>query len=447
MSAGTPPLPVPPKPQAKALNCPNCGAAITLRSFQQAVTVVCDSCHSILDAKDPNLQVLQKFEVAVGEGHPLISLGTRGKMRGVDYEVIGFQRRSITVEGIRYSWQEYTLFNPFKGFRYLTEYQGHWNDVVVCKQLPVVNSSALSSMPATASYLGENYRHFQTAEAYTKFVVGEFPWQVRVGEHATASDYVSPPRVLSSEKSGNEVSWSLGEYMYGADVWKAFNLSGSPPEAIGVYENQPSPVSANVKYVWAAFGIFLALLVALMIFVDATARKELVFHSSYQVIPGESKAEASFVTDIFELKGRTSNVEVTTSANVRNNWIYLNYALINQDTGQAWDFGREVSFYSGYDSDGSWSEGSNHDSVVVPGVPPGHYYLRIEPETTPRHPNISYNVDVKRDVPVSMFFVLAFLALLVPAVLISFRALAFERSRWSESDHPPIKLSQMEDDN
>jgi hypothetical protein len=446
VSAGTPPLPGPPKPQAKALNCPNCGAAITLRSFQQAVTVVCDSCHSILDAKDPNLQVLQKFEVATRESHPLIPLGTRGKIRSVDYEVIGFQRRSIKVEGIRYDWHEYLLFNPYKGFRYLTEYQGHWNDVVVCKQLPVINSSAISSMPATANYLGENYKHFQTSDANTNFVLGEFPWQVRVGEHATVTDYICPPRVLSSEKAGNEVSWSLGEYMYGADVWKAFNLPGSPPEAIGVYENQPSPVSANVKAVWAAFGIFIALLVALMVFFDITARKELVFHSSYEVIPGESKVESSFVTDIFELKGRTSNVEVTTSANVRNNWIYLNYALINQDTGQAWDFGREVSFYFGRDSDGNWTEGSDHDSVVVPSVPPGHYYLRIEPETAPVHPPILYTVDVKRDVPVSTFFVLAFFALLVPAVLISFRALAFERSRWSESDHPPIKLQTEDDD-
>ena len=57
----TPPLPGSPKPQVKGLNCPNCGAAIVLRSLGHAETVVCTSCHSILDAKDPNLQVLQKF--------------------------------------------------------------------------------------------------------------------------------------------------------------------------------------------------------------------------------------------------------------------------------------------------------------------------------------------------------------------------------------------------
>ena len=43
---------------------------------------------------------------------PLIPLGSRGKIRGVVYEVIGFQRRTIQVEGISYSWHEYVLFNP-----------------------------------------------------------------------------------------------------------------------------------------------------------------------------------------------------------------------------------------------------------------------------------------------------------------------------------------------
>src|SRR5207253_6383558 len=81
MSTGAPPLSGTPKPQAKALNCPKCGAAITLRSFGQAETVVCGSCHAILDAKDPNLAILQQFEAATGEVKPLIPLGTRGKLR------------------------------------------------------------------------------------------------------------------------------------------------------------------------------------------------------------------------------------------------------------------------------------------------------------------------------------------------------------------------------
>jgi hypothetical protein len=362
----------------------------------------------------------------------------------VDYEVIGFQRRGINVEGVSYAWHEYLLFNPYKGYRYLSEYQGHWNDIAVCKELPTINSSVVG--PSTASYLGEVYRHFQTADANTGFVLGEFPWQVRVGEHATVTDYVNPPRVLSSEKTSGEVSWSIGEYMQGADVWKAFQLPGSAPEAIGVYENQPSPIAGNLKTVWAAFALLSILLLFIMAGFDLTAKKESVFHGSYELNAGEPKGEASFVTEPFELKGRPSTIEVSTSTNVRNNWIYLNYALINQDTGQAWDFGREVSYYFGYDSDGSWKEGKPNDSVVVPEVPPGNYYLRIEPEADALHPQITYTVDVRRDVPVNGFFGIGFLALLIPAIVISLRAASFERSRWSESDHPPIKLSSSEDD-
>ena len=446
MSAGTPPLSGPPKPQAKALNCPKCGAAIVLRSFGQAETVVCASCHYILDAKDPNLAILQQFEIKTSDVRPLIPLGTRGKLRGTDCEVIGFQRRSTQVDGTTYSCHEYVLFNPYKGIRYLSEYNGHWNDISICKVLPTMDHNVFGGSSLSANYLGESYKHFQTADASTDFVLGEFPWQVRVGEKAAVTDYVHPPRVLSSEKLDKEVTWSIGEYMYGREIWEAFKLPGAPPEAIGVYENQPSPVTTNVGGMWAAFAAFAVLLLALMAAFDMRAKKEQVFEKTYYYNRADAKGEASFVTDVFELGGGTSTVEVKTSAAVDNHWIYLNYALINQDTGQAWDFGREVSYYYGRDSDGSWSEGKRFDTVVVPSVPAGHYYLRIEPEADPSLPSMAYSVGVVRDVPVFGICGIAFLALLLPVVIISFRAYTFERSRWSESDHPPVQLSSNSGD-
>src|SRR5258708_4627355 len=91
-----------------------------------------------------------------------------------------------------------------KGIRYLSEYNGHWNDISICKMLPTADGGG-------ANYLGETYKHFQSAEAGTDFVLGEFPWQVRVGEKAAVTDYVHPPRVLSSEKLDKELIWSIGE--------------------------------------------------------------------------------------------------------------------------------------------------------------------------------------------------------------------------------------------
>lgn len=404
---------------------------MVIRGFATTLSVVCGNCHSVLDAKDPNFAVLQRFEAAE-RIEPLIPLGTRGKIRGDPYEVIGFQVRTITEEGVDYSWDEYLLFNPYKGFRYLTQYQGHWNDVTVLRTLPEVTNGARP----VAKVLGGTFRHFQTAEARTTYVLGEFPWQVHVGETASVMDFVAPPRMLSSETTGSETTWSLGEYITGQQVWQAFQLPGSPPRPVGVYENQPSPFGGNLKEVWLWCAAFLLFLTLIAVFFSTFARNEEVFHGSYSFAP-HANQEPSFVTDVFELKGRTSNVELSTRTDLTNNWAYFNYALINSDTGQAFDFGREVSYYFGRDSDGAWTEGGQRDTAVIPAVPSGRYYLRVEPEMDASAQGVGYEITVRRDVPSISYFLIAALLLLVPPVFWTFRSMGFEQARWHESDYAP----------
>ena len=417
-----------PPPEVQSLACPNCGAPLTVRSMGRAVTIVCDRCHSILDAKDPQLRILQRFEAATGDEVPLIPLGSRGKWRGAVYEAIGFQVRTMEVDGLTYSWREYLLFSPYKGFRYFTEYNGHWNDASVGSALPEVQGNS-------AKYLGKKYKHFQTCFARTTFVLGEFPWQVAVNDDAvTVTDYIAPPYVLSSETAGNETTWTLGEYVHGADIWKAFGLAGVAPTPVGIYENQPSDMRASASQIWFAFAGLATAIFVIFTLNQLFSQREQVFQETYRFSP--SSTEASFVTPEFELKGRTSSVEVRTDADVSNQWIYLNYALIDEDTGQAYDFGREVTYYSGVDSDGPWGEGSQHDRAVLPSIPPGRYYLRVEPESDASLGLIGYTVTVTRDVPVLGVYLVALAALLLPALLISWRTYNFEQMRWAESDHP-----------
>jgi len=414
-------------PQVQSLTCPGCGAPLTVRSMGRAVTIVCGHCHSILDAKDPQLRILQRFEAATGDETPLIPLGTRGKWRGAAYEAIGFQRREIEVDGLTYSWREYLLFSPYKGFRYFTEYNGHWNDASVVTALPELQDGS-------PKYLGKKYKHFQTSLAKTTFVLGEFPWVIKVDDDIAVADYVSPPYVLSSETVGEETTWTLGEYVQGPEIWRAFGLPGIAPAPVGVYENQPSGLRVSAAQTWFTFlGLFTAFFL-IFTFQQMFAQREEVFREAYRY--SQSGAEASFVTPDFNLKGRTTSVEVHTDADVSNQWIYLNYALINEDTGQAYDFAREVSYYTGVDSDGAWHEGSQHDDVTLPSIPPGRYYLRIEPESDPNLGLISYTVAVTRDVPVLGLYLAALALLLLPALFISWRAHNFEQMRWAESDHP-----------
>jgi hypothetical protein len=89
--------------------------------------------------------------------------------------------------------------------------------------------------------------------------------------------------------------------------------------------------------------------------------------------------EAALFTDRFFVQ-ETGNLEVTVTAPVSNSWLYLDGALINEETGGVDDFDLEVSHYFGSDSDGAWSEGSTEARTYVASVPPGRYVLRLGPQ-------------------------------------------------------------------
>jgi hypothetical protein len=119
-------------------------------------------------------------------------------------------------------------------------------------------------------------------------------------------------------------------------------------------------------------------------------------------------------------------------------------ALIDADTDQAFDFGRELSYYHGYEDGESWSEGAPYETFYVPSVPPGRYYLRVEPETD--CPQLNLHVVVRRDVPLARLPLIAMILLLIPAAWAGMRSNAFEGTRWMESDHPRVSSGDGDDE-
>jgi predicted RNA-binding Zn-ribbon protein involved in translation (DUF1610 family) len=436
-AGGRPPVSVRP------VNCPSCGAVVEVRTFGHAVTIVCPSCGSVLDAQDAGVRILQQFKKAV-RFDPLIPLGTRGKVLGIDYEVVGFQVREILVDGTPYRWREYLLFNPYQRFRYLTEFDGHWNVVSTLRSLPAGAPGPVSEQPRW--YDRQRFRHFQTATAKTIFVLGEFPWQVRVGETATVVDLVAPPRMLSAEiTEDKEVTWSLGEYVPGAAIWSALALPGAPPPAKGIFADQPSPFTGVVGRMWRRAALLALAATVVWLAHLATAREKRSFSQEFAFDP-RSAQDTSFVTPVFELDGRPSAILVETAATLDNQWIFVGYALVNDETGQTFEFGREVSYYHGVEDGEAWTEGSGSDAVALPQIPPGRYFLRIEPEGEQGSMPVRYRVTVVRDVATSMWFIAALVLLILPPIGASFKSAAFERRRWQESDHASSSSDGDDDD-
>ncbi len=421
---------------ARSISCPNCGGAVQLRGFAHTLSVVCPQCHSVLDTSTPEVAILQKFQQKT-QIQITIPLGSRGNLEGVPYEVIGFQIRQVASGDDSYSWGEYLLFNPYKGFRYLTEYNGHWNFVQVQTALP---EPAQARGRTAWRFGGKTYAGFDAGTAETVYVLGEFPWRVQVGECVDFRDYIAPPQMLSAESTDGETTWSLARYMAGGDIWQAFRLPDSPPPAYGVFANQPSPYGGTVGSSWRTW-LWLNVALAAMVFLFMFIAPGRVAFSNDYFYPGGANGDKAFVTPSFQLTGRESNVELNIHTDLDNNWAYFGFALINDKSGQTFDFGREVSYY--HDSDGS--DGSRNNSVIIPSVPAGQYYLRVEPEMAYGTSYMHYDLELRRNVPNYGFFGMAALLLLIPPVLTTFRRGSFEAARWRESDYAP-KSSRGGDD-
>ncbi len=413
----------------RSINCPSCGAVVAVRLFGHAVNVVCQSCHTLLDARDENVTILQRYQDAL-RFEPAIPLGSRGTLQGTKYEVVGFQVRQITVDGDDYRWREYLLFNPYRAFHYLTEYDGHWNVVTPVYSVPPGERVPGGATPRT--FRGQTYRHFQTATATTLFVLGEFPWQVRAGEQAVVSDYVAPPRILSAEVTADkEVTWSLGEYLPGDELWRAFALPGRPPTPVGIYANQPSPHGSAVSRMWGQAMALLAVALLVWLVPIFAAHETRAFTQALVFDP--RAPEAPLVTPTFVLDGRASAVRIDTSSDLENEWMFVGYSLINDQTGDTYDVGREVSYYHGVDDGEAWTEGDRADSVTLPAVPPGRYFLRIEPEGEGAGRPIAYRVTVFRNATIWIWLIAAAALILVPPIVATWRAASFERRRWAEA--------------
>jgi len=88
-----------------------------------------------------------------------------------------------------------------------------------------------------------------------------------------------------------------------------------------------------------------------------------------------TEAKSSMISPTFEITDSKAMLSFYIQAPVRNNWVEVEATLINEDTGKALYFDDGVEYYYGYDSDGSWSEGSQRDSKEFTALPKGKYHL------------------------------------------------------------------------
>jgi transcription elongation factor Elf1 len=419
-------------PIVKAFNCPSCGASLKIRAVGQTLVVACDTCDSIIDIKDENYQVIDRYTKRVNI-IPTIPLGTRGKICDETYEVIGYMQRSDSTGA--YTWSEYLLFNPFKGFRWLMEAYGHWNFITMTRNKPSVHGHS-------AVFASEQYELYFEGISKVTYVLGEFYWRVKVGSISGVRDFISPPHVLSEEKDDDEVMWSVGEYLEPEEIKRGFGIAGSLPVRKGVAPNQPSPFAATGVKMATLMACFAGALCLVQFFTLVLSSNKEVLSHDYEYDP--NKPGQVIATEKFDLPSWRSDLEIDLQSPVENNWLAIESALINDKTGAAYYFDQGVEHYSGVEDGESWAEGSHSSDVVISSVPAGTYYLTLEPTSGGLPPGQYFEVRVIRGVPLWSNFLWSFVLILIMPAIALWRRRSFEVSRWSDSDFSPYGQQEEE---
>ena len=410
---------------AAGMGCPNCGGPLTLIAPDKTERVTCPNCDSLLDVNQGNLSYLKSLTPPANAPEFVAPIGAEGTFPGdVKFKIIGAVVRSVTIEGVKYFWHEYLLYNPMIGFRWLVHSDNHWNFI------DSVNPADVEPLGTEAKYNGTTFKIFQDATAVVEYVKGEFYWRVEQGEAVQAIDYVAAPLILSQERSQNEVNWSVGTYMTNDEVEKAFEISGLP-RPWGVGPNQP--FTGRFYYTWGALPL-LGLLVVAIIMIPLSGLTNTVLNQEVVLPPlmNATTAQAMF-SQPFDLKANR-NVRITAGAQVDNSWADLDVDIVKEgDTDEIESVNIPVEYYSGSDSDGAWTEGGKSSVATFSSLPAGKYTLRVEGTWQNWQAQMPVSVKVEQNVNRGVNFICAFLILLIVPIIGLIRKVTFEGGRWKDS--------------
>ncbi|OQW44160.1 MAG: hypothetical protein A4S16_04085 [Proteobacteria bacterium SG_bin6] len=350
------------QPAVKALACPNCGGTVSLRAAGYTVTVACEYCGSLLDVSQGEVRLLQRYQQAVGR--LAIPLGTRGRIDGIEWEAIGHLDRS---EGGSYPWEEYLLFNPYHGYRWLMWDGRGWSFGEMLTQTPSHDGGGLR--------VGDTRfeRFFVGGRAQVDAVVGEFYWRVKRGERVKSDSWVAPGLMLSREENEQEVSWTVLRLLTAAEAEAAFGVA-APRDPWPPLPHQPSPYRGAIAPIgWIAAASLLFTFVAMIVLSGGRTLARATLP-----IAADGREQSATIGPV-TLHAPWQQVQIRARVPaVDNGWVDLDYALVDRKTQARYEAGAAAERYHGVDSDGSWSEGSGGARVSVASVPAGSYDLVVD---------------------------------------------------------------------
>lgn len=407
-----------------SFQCKNCPEQIVINSFPQSQSCACKRCGT-------------GYKYNTGSGFvkafkqkdhytPQFQLGTTGFLDGVEWKVIGCVQKEES-NSYKARWREYTLFNRFYGYAFLSEFNNHWIFLKERADAPVLKNEKIHDF----TYEYESFTIFNEYKYEIVSAYGEFPYNVFNSEDVKAKEFISPPEIWIREKSSSEgIRWYFGHHVRPSVIKRAFRPDVPFGFRKGIGAVQPTGYKNPLKLAVITLVAVLLLLLIHGVY-SFTQQKKVLYHGV--LLFSDSINTATYFSQPFILDKYSGNLELLIDADVSNSWAELNASLVNTKTGKEYSVEKGVEYYFGYTDGESWTEGSTRSEVYITGIPAGTYQLQLiaskEPSQSLQSMNVTavYDAESPRNVAIPIIIIVLFAggSFLITQV--------FERERWRDS--------------
>ena len=353
----------------RSIKCPKCGASISLAGGHNVTHVICSYCSYALELQKNNAAayIVKKVFLPI---KPL-RIGQKGKLKGVDYAVIGLVGYRQQDEDGVYEWLEYLLFSPTHGYVWLCYEESHWVLVHEVKEIPDIDISRSTPVRTSFSYRDKNFKLFECDYASIFYLEGELTWDARIGDKILYSDSVCPPYMFCTEKRNGEIEYFFGEYIFPKEIKEAFgyetpmSLKVGPCEPVGSVKGKSLALSALIT---AVFVLILSYSFSFSgkrveSFSTKIGLKEDVYISEPILLDDPS---AVYSIDMW-------------SPGLSNAWAFADVQLIDdKEEYKIANCQFNTSYYFGYEEGERWSEGEVNDIKYFKIPAAGNYKFVVE---------------------------------------------------------------------
>ncbi len=218
------------KEELKALKCTKCGGDLSKGSRshydedeEENVSIPiakCIQCNTEYDQHTSEYYGIFADDLTKDKDSTVFKLGLKGKLKGIEYEIIGRLRYQEEDEYEKSTWDEWVAISEDGVFHYLVEEGGE-----IDSYEDYIPESI--DIDTNGSFIEFEGKKISKSEGYIGRIVlaeGELPWKPEIGEATLCYDFKKDGNHYTIEKSDEEVSITKGEKLSHGEVIEAFNI-------------------------------------------------------------------------------------------------------------------------------------------------------------------------------------------------------------------------------